>query len=270
MPMRDGCVFCGGKPLTIEHVIPNWLGKILPTLGEGPTAGYATGRVDLKTPDDVQFYVKRGRKTPFEARQPCEKCNTGWMHDLERQVTPWITRMVKGQPVKMPDFAVRSVAAWSVKTTTFIRYADSPPAPTPDCRNKWLFRHKTPPSGSFVFLARYDGGGEPGGDWVRGEMVERSPSASVAENEVHLTTIRLGYLACFVVEVFSGNEASLTIPEKWRPVLVELWPSGEQGAITWPPPRSLTLAGVRQLVRMFEPPPPPRDKKRTKHPKATK
>lgn len=196
---REGCLFCGGKPLTIEHVIPSWLGKVVPMLGEGLTGGFGAGTVDLQQPDDLRFFIKKGQRTPFEARRPCERCNTGWMHDLEEQVKPWIGQMVRDQPTSLPSFAVRWIAAWCVKTTTFIRYADSPPAETPESRNQWLYRYKTPPPASAVFLARHEG--RLGGDWITYQIIEVPPVGAMLDDQIHLTAIRLGQLVLLVVEI---------------------------------------------------------------------
>lgn len=221
----DGCPFCGGKPPTIEHVIPNWLGQILPVLGEdGPAAGYAMGKIDMATPDDMQFFVKRfpkgNHKTPVEVRRPCVSCNTGWMHRLENQARPWLEPMILGNGrVRIPVFGCRWVATWAVKTSMMYRYSDSPPVESPEDRLQWLFKHKTPPPGSSVFLgrARFDG---PDAMWARAELVEVLQGADGANDKVHLAAVRLGDLALFIVEIFSGNEATLTIPERWHPALV--------------------------------------------------
>lgn len=81
---------------------------------------------------------------------------------------------------------------------------------------------------------------------------------------------RFGDLALLVVEVFSGNEATLTVPEKWRLALNKLWPSDGRRPFLGHPPRSLTDAGLRQSIHIFDPPKPAPKTKRGKPPKRPK
>src|SRR5215207_1941495 len=73
------CVFCGaGGKMDQEHVLPDWLGRELPDLGEGWHERIGA------------FGVSEGRwhNAPFTVTvgTVCPKCNQGWMSDLEGEV----------------------------------------------------------------------------------------------------------------------------------------------------------------------------------------
>jgi hypothetical protein len=104
------CWWCGSdQRLTLEHVVPFWIGEVL----EG------TGRAE-------HSYVEPGAETPertwsnvrpdFKARVACKRCNNGWMSEIETAAKPRIVRLLDGrtQAISRADCAV--LARWATKT----------------------------------------------------------------------------------------------------------------------------------------------------------
>jgi hypothetical protein len=100
------CVFCGERNVTKEHVIPKWVGEVLPK--KAGSEWRHTERERSWATDHVNFTVKR----------VCARCNNGWMdHDIERPARPILTRMIHGEDdITLTPALQERVAAWTVKT----------------------------------------------------------------------------------------------------------------------------------------------------------
>ncbi|MEK8146667.1 hypothetical protein NKH18_51540 [Streptomyces sp. M10(2022)] len=86
LPMS--CVFCGGSPVTKEHIFPQWLNEyLLPGRQQTEQARYGEGAYD-KTRQSVGL--------DFTVKKVCASCNNGWMSQLEvaskDALAPLITR----------------------------------------------------------------------------------------------------------------------------------------------------------------------------------
>ena len=106
------CVFCGRSdgPFHKEDVLPKWIVKSLDV---------ARVRIHNTTPEPFIVSKSMGVVT----RAPCQRCNNGWMSDLEQAVRPFLEPMIHGQPVDLDSDAQTAVAQWFLKT--FIRAVDA-------------------------------------------------------------------------------------------------------------------------------------------------
>jgi hypothetical protein len=109
------CIFCGGTPLTVEHVWPEWVARLFDTTsvritrsGSKPVA-YSARTIELK------------------AAVVCEPCNTGWMNRVENAARPILTPMIKGQCATLDRPAQFVAAFWAVKTAMVFECALSQP-----------------------------------------------------------------------------------------------------------------------------------------------
>jgi len=111
-----GCIFCGGRPLTAEHGLPEWLRTF---------AGldYPDGRIELKRDDEVT-HQKSAPAFSQKFRVVCEDCNTGWMHHLEEAVKTDLAAMVHGKPTTLTSQTARYLTTWLVKIFCVLEYAD--------------------------------------------------------------------------------------------------------------------------------------------------
>lgn len=106
--MAKTCAFCGAAgPLTKEHLLPAWLGRIgLPD----DLMTHTTGRLN-RSPEN------RGASPPFvrTVSDVCGACNGGWMCALDAAAKIAFADPVRGLPTTM-DAALRgAVAAWFQK-----------------------------------------------------------------------------------------------------------------------------------------------------------
>jgi hypothetical protein len=140
----DGCVFCGGKPLTNEHVWPDWIGRLLygyPKGGRAPAAPHRRSSSLRHEPTGVWTAPSFSQKASIV----CADCNHGWMSDLEVAVEPILRPMLVPQGkvvLRESDQAV--LARWITKTAMVFQHT-TPRRPIPPNQFRYLFDHRRPP-----------------------------------------------------------------------------------------------------------------------------
>jgi len=111
---RRRCIFCGGGPLTREHVAPEWFRKLVGIDEARP------GSVTHHTPGharEIDFEAIPGSRT---AKVVCEGCNSGWMSQLEREVSVILTPILQGQSGRLSERDLELLARWAFKSACVI------------------------------------------------------------------------------------------------------------------------------------------------------
>lgn len=118
-------MFCGGLPLTREHVYPQWLQQF-----SGPQSfidrqgGYqrsvpqTVARKNSRG-EYVEILESRGKKTPnlheVTVKAVCAACNNGWMSALEGQVLPTLRKLANHDQLVLDRNLKDLLAAWAHK-----------------------------------------------------------------------------------------------------------------------------------------------------------
>jgi len=115
------CIFCGGQPVTKEHVWPRWAQAVVPT-----------DFVPFEQIIEVDGHpkVEHCRNTrPFTetARIVCRPCNNGWMAQLESLAKSILVPMLAGEPAVLDQERQRVLATWALKTAIIVDHAQRPP-----------------------------------------------------------------------------------------------------------------------------------------------
>lgn len=118
-------MFCGGLPLTREHVYPQWLQNF-----SGPQSfidregGYQKSvpqTVARKNSlgEYVEILATRGKKAPnlheVTVKAVCAACNNGWMSALEGQVLPTLKKLANHDKLVLDRNLKNLLAAWAHK-----------------------------------------------------------------------------------------------------------------------------------------------------------
>jgi hypothetical protein len=143
--VESGCIFCGGGPLSAEHVFSRrWIERFSP----GATS-YTHELVRSTSPGEAELrrtYKKEAPHGMVVSGAVCERCNNGWMNDLDLAVQPLVNAITDGADVAVSAEQRRLLATWTCKialvmyagtgdTTLppdFFRTFASRPAPLPD------------------------------------------------------------------------------------------------------------------------------------------
>lgn len=102
-------MFCGGTPLTREHVLPRWLRKHLEYAEQ--TAVWTTGATGELESSSLLPIVPGERVV----RRVCATCNNGWMSALETDAEAVLTPLLRGRSSLTRHQALR-VSRWIYKT----------------------------------------------------------------------------------------------------------------------------------------------------------
>lgn len=239
---KGGCVFCGGGPLSLEHVIPRWLG---PRLGVGrithayePPPGSEEASLEWSS-DGVDLKVRR----------VCMSCNNGWLSRLEETVYLPLGAMVEGSSRKLSVDEARSVSRWALKTCVMVAAAEPGSPMSPAYAPEVLGSISDPsyfPPGVQVFGARLQ---EEGGVVVttRGVQVK----GTVVHTQAAFGILVLHWIAlCVYVRRPGSGALPLVLTPRLAQAVVALGPPFFSDF--WPPPTALSPDQLHVLPFMIE------------------
>jgi hypothetical protein len=259
------CLYCGNRAKTEEHVIASRLVQVLKEDPRGlrvPTVAKRSYRFGGPIIDRRMGRPGGTRsKSTIEITVPvCKKCNNEWMNNIDTAAFPYLSKMMRGQPVELDLPGQARVAAWMAKLAVSSRLAHLPygdmrtPAPVSRAWADWLYEKHTAPLHWNVWVTRYDGS-EPvvySGTDIR---INDPRGLTLVEHGLYATLV-LGYLA---VQLF-GVDEPLSLPievERGSSRLLRIAPA-QANSISWPPAdayRDDTLPYL--LDRLAAPAPPP-------------
>lgn len=135
--MARVCAFCStsNKPLTREHVYPNWLStyfkKGLLVINEVTTEG------QNRAWNEPIFQHK--------AKIVCSDCNSGWMSQIEGDTKPILADLIfTDKPFVLDEAAQRQIALWVQKTVLMLNGSTSGKFKIPGNFYKDLYTTKEP------------------------------------------------------------------------------------------------------------------------------
>jgi len=244
--MRSGlCMFCGGGPLTGEHVFPKWMSEVLTRHPKGfpETFKLAHGE-DHKT----QRIIESEREFALSARCVCGPCNGGWMSTLEADAKRYLEPMILGKKTTLDLVAQDTISAWiALKIMVGIRAHPS----RFDVFPEWiqsLYEAETVPAGWRVWAGAYNGvltnGFESGSVGEHPSEVEPREGGGVIHTGI-ISTFFAGYCVLKVAGL-----RRYRLPNPSADVLLPLTPSPGV-PLQWPPRKAFTDATIGSLFDMW-------------------
>lgn len=236
-----GCVFCGAKPTTNEHVFPRWLLEVIPGAGQLTHTWAAPAGSDS---------VSRTWTTDvldFKAKVVCGPvCNNGWMARLETRARPFLEPMIRGhRSVLLPEGA-RTIAYWTLKTAVMIDFAqEAEHRSAPASVYPELYAAKDVLSQTFVWVAACDFGAAALG---RARTLNLKPSDPQPVG--FGATICVGHLVLEIIRVPKKDEKTLEIRGQLAPNIRRLWPY--TNVVNWPPAAVFDRDQVAELAMLVE------------------
>lgn len=225
-----------------EHVLPRWLGEVLP--GEGPFRfirelledGQATDRI-WDAPG-LNMTVKR----------VCRVCNSGWMSALEETARPHLTPMIQGQGVLLQPEVQHLVSAWVVKTVMVLEFAHREPRRGfTQAERQSVRKLGKLPKGALVWLAYYEGQKTV---WFRQHdlrLDQAAPGQRPKWLRGYVATLMIGHLVFRFWKLPWENAAeAIHLGDYSRQHIVTVWPQHKQLGVVrqWPPVRGLNDDGL--------------------------
>ncbi len=235
------CVFCGLSRLaSVEDVVPKWVRYALdPTSSVTVRAepGGATARMQhlVVTLHDMV----------------CEVCNTGWMHDLEERVKPFLKPLLVNKHGADLDFTQqRDLARWAVMKVLLMEHVMRQKHPQlratagyvpSEPELAWLMAEAYPPPRSRVWLGAFDPEGKYTVNTQARLLESARPPGGGNPVPAHMTTLTIGSV---LLQVFTTNfvlaeaqslpEYDADPPWPYSQALMRIWPT-KQPVVHWPP-----------------------------------
>lgn len=118
---QKGCVFCGGTPLTKEHIWSDWLDSILPRADSSRSEARRTtmaekvvGGRPTYLPTSNSNRVRQGAVHSTTSRTVCKRCNNGWMKEIVDRAKPVATEVIQLRQTALLPEAQTRLATWLV------------------------------------------------------------------------------------------------------------------------------------------------------------
>jgi hypothetical protein len=135
--MAERCCLACEQPIinrAKEHVIPEWLLRVLGVQYEELIQAVATGSEDR---------IEKERRLAFNSSQEGrlgESCNSGWMSELENDAKPLLVLLMKGEVglSSLSGSETLLVARWAAKTAIVLSNCSSLRKPAPSGSLRFL------------------------------------------------------------------------------------------------------------------------------------
>lgn len=153
---REYCIFCqGSKPLSLQHVWPDWMKAIFPRAG----AKTIFASVDNRLVGAASLREKRrdGHLLTTKFRKVCVECNNGWISALENQVRPSLTKLILGKAVALTADELTRISTWAAIVTIMAEYTQVELRGIPPEDAHSIYAYRKPPTNWKIYLGDYSG-----------------------------------------------------------------------------------------------------------------
>ena len=121
------CVFCGGSPLSKEHLWPDWIKGIVPRSGipkHVVTFTETEGHKSKKLISKDERKIFQGYMGNKQLKIVCEKCNNGWMSKIETESKEVLTSLILNKPITLRQEQMGLLVKWIILRNIIGEYTD--------------------------------------------------------------------------------------------------------------------------------------------------
>lgn len=246
---RQSCIFCGSPANSGEHLLPEWLQRILPS--DEPV-------IHTREVDGVEnkFWVKK----PFREQiwAVCDGCNKGWMSRLENEAKPFLAPAITRSGQCEFDLEAQWIAARWASKTCFVFQAQAPVMLAPSTHPVLLRENGKPPQQVSVWLGSHARAKD---DPINSVCIQKPLTLRLPNDQGLKRPVDFGYVCFLAVGGVSflivghrfGNYVECALGQKGEhpagEMFTKIWPFSSK-IVRWPP----YLMMDRELLDMiFEP-----------------
>lgn len=230
------CLFCQdpNATVTVEDTLSKPIGDLL-----------HTGRVSFFhwTVDDQGVQRREpyeGDRVTHKRRAYCQKCNGGWMQQMDFDIVPLIAPMIAGSQTTLSPEDQFKVATWATKLGLVYESLEGPIVPADVYQ--WFYDNRSPLPDRPVQLSRYVDA-QPHLHMRKVFAWREGPTLQVVDYEAVVMAVVIGqYVAITVMPVHARLQSKLPI----GPSRITIWPASMTDVV-WPPEEHFeanTLPGV--------------------------
>jgi hypothetical protein len=230
-----------------EHLFPDWLRDILPSSEPG-----VYFRQIGKDPTDRHEWTKKPftEKTHFV----CERCNGGWMSDLESASKPVLSKPIRHEPTALSPVAQMTAATWAFKTCLVFSGSMGSDPVVPLAHFRHLRAWAPPPQQVSVWIGSH---ARVRQDATSSVFIQRPLSLRPMDDKLgpddafgYLFFLAIGGLSFLVVGHRYLNRTEVTYEGSFDEAIDQIWPE-PSGNLVWPP----RLMMDQELIDLIAMPP---------------
>lgn len=251
------CIYCGTTGVTNEHIIPQWLGKIIGR--SEPTNSlshklYGRGATII----DEEWSERPGDGHTVTVRRVCKSCNGGWMSKMQATVKPLIIEMLSGDHLVLHRLHQTRLAAWSAMTFMNGDFRRPFSSAIPQEDRTYLLNNQLAPRSWYIWIGRYERShagllfahnsipvstpGYPAADTLNGQVPpSNTQSSTVIIGDIFLTCISSSARDLHNYWQFNPRNSAF---------LSQIWPI-RSPRIAWPPPFTMNDQDAVRIANAF-------------------
>src|SRR5450759_5037390 len=228
------CIFCGGTPITKEHIFAAWMRDFLPTIPNSRTDhDTSLGRRDLKSGKIMSYSTSKGKlDKPGDHRSRglrvvCRNCNNGWMSEIQNIAKPILIPFLKGQWPRITQDDQYILSVWAAMFSMVFEFAHPETVGISQDHRTFLKefkQHKTMPKNWFVWIGQFDDQSRNLPIWHRGLGIFKEdtqiPDGITKPMNTQMTLFAAGgivfltFSTCVDDEIFSTIQYALRTTEQ--------------------------------------------------------
>jgi hypothetical protein len=220
--MADACIFCGGTPVSREHLWPDWLRKEAAI--REPFEFRIEQEADGAETRDVTFSTLPFTQT---VRAVCARCNGGWMSTVEANARPILSDLIYGRGRTLDRAERRKLATWAFLKACVFDETHPRERVVPAVHRERLFLYKqVPATGVAMWLGTYEAK-EVGHYAYQGLRVGVPEGPAPEGPTIYIVTITVGMLIVQVAGSLLGypNFGDLPLPAELH--VAKIWPTSD-------------------------------------------
>ncbi len=260
------CIFCGGTPVSKEHLFAKWMHPYLPESidiwPEGKrhrlTLTRTVGGQEFVGPIIKGKFYSPGKIRSKKLRIACEPCNNGWMSRLQTTAKPILLPFILGEWTTLTPTSQRILAAWITMYTMVVEKSDERVETITSAERrafKDLEEKRVPPGNWRIWIFSHEDERNPSSWWIK-TLAPNDPGAIEIKDMkfgacITLFTLnKLGVLVISTVDssVYAGAESDIRKLVASVGGLRLLWPISPFG----PPKKpigALAMAGAADFMK---------------------
>jgi hypothetical protein len=253
------CIFCGGTGLSKEHVFSLWTHNFLPR-EIGMFRRHRESRYHPEKDADYTAKVREGGVNTLKLRVVCEdRCNNGWMSQLDEAVKPILSPLILGQPASLDRHMQKTLATWIVTKMMVSEFSYPDDIVTPQSERESVMLTLTPPGNWQIWIAHCRAEKWRSG-LTRMAMnigpLDNPPSLPAGQKHIAKNTqlFSFGIGELLINAVSTTGEIRLGRPREVEKFACFLWPIADH--ILWPPGRIISEmeadACSNLLIHLFD------------------
>lgn len=238
------CVYCGGTPVSKEHIWSKWIRDILPPEPWHASNLFVRGSVDPNGNGDHLLKQTKRWEGAMQSRAPkivCRTCNNGWMSQVDERAKAPLTKMIRTGEFILSEDDQSAVAAWVAKSAITGHFVYSSRQVVCDDDLQHLMKTRQAPPNWQISASHYIGYRWDRsqvfvfyslGEWVENGEYVAAPKTDTERNSMILV-FAIGDVAFEVRMSSLRNWSFLKNTRLQVGNMIQVWPSLTQ-AISWP------------------------------------